>query len=252
MNRFFFNKKSLVHGEVHIEGEDVSHITRVLRLGEGDRVLLCDGEGQDYLGEITGLDKNLVKLKVLEKSPSKAEPLREFTLFQGIPKGDKMDLIIQKCVEMGIHKIVPVAMARSVPKIGTDKDGAKKVERWQRIALEAAKQSGRGRIPEVTMPISFKKVTEVAKDMELKLIPYEKEDGRSLKRVLTEFREKDEHRGFGVGILIGPEGGIDEGELNLAIQAGFSPVTLGKRILRTETAGFVALACAMYELNEME
>ncbi len=204
------------------------------------------------MSELIHFEKNYIKAKVLETRNSTAEPVIEATLFQGVPKGDKMDLIIQKSVELGITTIVPVLMARSVVKIENEKDGRKKQERWQRIAHEAAKQSGRGVVPRVLMPISFREALELAEPFDLKLIPYEKEEAVSIKAALKQGEGHREFERKSVGIMVGPEGGIDLSEVEKAQKKGFRPVTLGKRILRTETAGFVALSCVMYEFDEME
>lgn len=258
MNRFFFSKEKLIHGIIIIEGEDVQHISKVLRLSEGDQIILCDGENSVYISEIKTVEKTFIKAQVLEKKESDSEPSVEITLFQGIPKGDKMDLIIQKSVEMGIHRIVPVIMKRSIVKIENEKDGKKKQERWQRIAMEAAKQSGRGRIPQVLAPLSFSEALKISEKIDFRILPYEKEEALSIKKSIEGFinglKEKTDDTVFksSIAILVGPEGGFEIKEVERAILSGFAPVTLGKRILRTETAGFVALACLMYEFNEME
>lgn len=250
MNRFFFQKENLIHGSIHIEGEDVQHISKVLRLTEGDRILLCDGEGLDYVAEIKTVDKSFIKAEVLEKLEAISEPTLEITLFQGIPKGDKMELIIQKSVEMGVTRIVPVQMHRCVVKIENEKDGKKKQERWQRIAMEAGKQSGRGRIPQVTAPVSFGESLKLAGALDYRILPYEKEEALSIKKSIKEYMEKS-GTPASAAIMVGPEGGFEVKEVGKAMVSGFKPVTLGKRILRTETAGFVAMACLMYECDEM-
>lgn len=262
MNRFFFQKNKLINGHIVIEGEDVIHISKVLRLAEGDQMVLCDGDGFDYISEIKAIDKTFVKAEVLEKKVAISEPTMETTLFQGIPKGDKMDLIIQKSVEMGISRIVPVLMHRSIVKIDNEKDGRKKQERWQRIAMEAAKQSGRGSIPEVTVPVSFKEALKMSDHIDYKILPYEKEESLSIKKSINDFldgarakagnMDDSSRMNVLVAIMVGPEGGFEVKEVEKAMNDGFKPVTLGKRILRTETAGFVALACIMYEFNEMD
>ena len=246
MNRFFFRKEKLIHGIVLIEGEDVQHISKVLRLNEGDKIILCDGENFEYISEILTVEKTFIKVQVLEKKECDTEPLVEITLFQGIPKGDKMDLIIQKSVEMGIFRIVPVIMKRSIVKIENEKDGKKKQERWQRIAMEAAKQSGRGRIPQVLAPLSFLEALKISEKIDFRILPYEKEEALSIKKSISGVFHST------VAVLVGPEGGFETKEVERAIDSGFDPVTLGKRILRTETAGFVTIACLMYEFNEME
>ena len=234
MPRFFFTYEN--DSTAKICGEDAGHIARVLRMNVGERLELCDGAGFDYTGVITDIQKDLVTLSLSDKTPSASEPATVFVLFQGLSKGDRMETVIQKAVELGVSEIVPVEMKRSVAK------GDKK-ERWQKIAASAAKQSGRGRIPVVSSIIYSKDMPKRIADFDLFLLPYE-EGGSSLKEVLNGKNPKR------VGIWIGPEGGFDPSEVDAA--AGAQVVTLGKRILRTETAGPAVLAALSYELGEWE
>ena len=225
---------------VTLDKDDSKHIKTVLRAEKGDKITVCDCMGTDYRCEVISLDEN-VKAKILEKIHCESEPKTKITLFQGLPKSDKMEFIIQKCVEIGVCRIVPVRNERSIAKI--DNKETKKTERWQKISLSAAKQSGRGIIPNIGMPLSFKEAVAAAKEMDLAVIPYENEQDTGLKAVLKNFS------GNSVAVFIGPEGGFSESEISFAVEKGVVPVTLGKRILRTETAGPVAAAIILYELE---
>lgn len=245
MHRFFVDIGNIRKDSIDIIGEDVTHISKVLRLRIGEHIILCDGQGMDYYVSIEDMDKHSVKTRILNKEPSMTEPNINVVLYQGIPKSTKMDVIIQKCTELGVSTIVPVINARSVVKLSDEKDEKKKVERWQRIALEAAKQSHRGKIPKVEMPLVYEEALRKAAEMDLSLIPYELEKNNKLKDMI---RGKIIHD---IGVFIGPEGGYEDAEIVAAIESGIVPVTLGPRILRTETAGSAVLSCIMYELDEM-
>lgn len=243
MHRFFADKSLINDGSVHISGEDVAHITKVLRLKAGDEVIVCDGQKTDYLCKVSQTDKNLVTLEVCSQSENNAESLISITLYQGVPKSDKMDFIIQKAVELGVCKIVPVESSRCVAKI---KDGDKKTLRWQKIAEEAAKQCGRGIIPEIGKPCSFAEAV-AADGFDLKIIPYECEKDGSLKSVLKGVPKRAD-----IAVYIGPEGGFEKSEIETAVSKGAVPVTLGKRILRCETAGIAAVSAVMFELGQWD
>lgn len=242
MHRFFADKSAFCGGSAHISGDDVAHITRVLRLKETDNIILCDGEKIDYKCTITHIDKNSVDLKIDDVVGNEAESSVRITLYQGLPKSDKMDFIIQKCVELGVAEIVPVQTDRCVAKF---KDDGKKLLRWQRIAEEAAKQSGRGIIPTVSEATTFDEA--VRQEHSLKLIPYECERDGSLKKALSEAKNAET-----IGIYIGPEGGFEESEVSLARENGVKAVTLGKRILRCETAGLATVSAVMFALDQWD
>ncbi len=249
MNRFFVDKQNIVEDLQQImivDQDDVKHIERVLRLKQGDRVEICDGQNTEYIAEIYSMDKKEIKLSMIEKWSSRTEPPIEITLFQGIPKAAKMDVIIQKCTELGIARIVPVITERTIVQLKDQKSEEKKVERWQKIADEAAKQSKRGIIPQIALPVAFSESVKNGPKFDLAVIPYEKETAVGLKGVLRQRVNAKK-----VAIYIGPEGGFGEREIEEAKQAGIVPVTLGPRILRTETAGFVALSILMYELGDL-
>jgi 16S rRNA (uracil1498-N3)-methyltransferase len=240
MPKFFINKNEISRGQVRLLGEDEKHIKTVLRAREGEEVTLCDGEGMDYLCRIASLERGVL-LDVLSKTPCETEPEIRLTLYQGLPKADKMEWIIQKCVEIGIDRIVPVATERAIVKL--DKKEGKKLERWQKIAEAAAKQSGRGKIPEVSQRVlKFAEAVEEAARLSGAVIPYEKEPPENgLRQFASGFS------GTTAGIFIGPEGGFSEEEVALAQEKGIRSVSLGKRILRTETAGMVTAAILLYE-----
>lgn len=243
MPKFFVENAEIQENECQVQlfGENEKHIKTVLRAKIGEEITVCDGAGMDYLCEIVSLEDG-VTAKILEKMPCEAEPKTQITLYQGLPKADKMELIIQKCVELGVVKIVPVATTRAIVKL--DKKENKKIERWQKIAEAAAKQSGRGIIPQMgERVLTFAQAVQEAKALDLAIIPYEKEQEQDLHTIVKQFS------GQSIGIFIGPEGGFAEEEITLAQQNGVQPVTLGKRILRTETAGMTTVAILLYELG---
>ena len=249
MNRFFIDSKNIIEDQQRAiinDSEDVKHITKVLRLVEEDVLEICDGERGVYTGEILSLSKTKIELKILKKCHSDTEPPIEVTLFQGIPKGTKMEMIIQKCTELGVYSIIPLNTTRTIVQLKDKKDEIKKRERWQKIAEEAAKQSKRGVIPQIGLPIDFSQLSDELSRFDFVIIPYEKETTLGLKAFL---REKVGQKK--IAIIIGPEGGFEETEIEIARELGSIPITLGKRILRTETAGFVVLSTLMYELGDL-
>lgn len=258
MSRFFVNPGSvdLNNGKITIVGDDVRHVGSVLRAVPGDVLNLSDGMGTDYDAVIEQIDKDSILTRITHARPNATEPPVEITLFQGIPKADKMDFIIQKCIELGVRRIVPVMTARSVVKLNNARDIGNKTTRWRRIALEAAKQCDRGIVPLVEEPVRLEKALEMAENCSLKLIPYEEEKDGNLRKHLRQYKEKVSETGVkagygGVGVFIGPEGGFDLTEVEMAMQSGFKSVTLGPRILRTETAGLAVIAITMYEIGDI-
>ena len=246
MNRFFvddpgaFSDRSVV-----ITGEDVNHVKNVLRLKENDELIVSDGRGRDYHCRISGITNEEVVADICDICDNFSELSTEITLFQGFPKGDKMELIIQKTVELGVTRIVPVMTKRTVVKLD-DKKAKKKTERYNMIAESAAKQSGRGMIPEVTMPVSFAEAVSMAEKLDMNIIPYEEAEGVEYSRnIIKSIKGK---KSF--GIFIGPEGGFAREEVEKALDAGASAITLGHRILRTETAGMAVISIIMFELEE--
>jgi 16S rRNA (uracil1498-N3)-methyltransferase len=246
MSRFFVNSTNISGDSIIISGEDVNHIKRVLRLGSGDSITVTDGSGIDYKVEIVNLNESSIETRIIQSIKNVTEPPVEIILYQGLPKSDKMDYVIQKGVELGLKGIVPVITERTVVKLANKKDEQKKCDRWNRISMEAAKQSNRGIIPSVELPIAFKEAINAAKDFDISLIPYEKERSNGLKNVIL--NRTDIKR---VSVFIGPEGGFTEKEIDMAVENGIHPVTLGPRILRTETAGIAVLSILMYELGDV-
>lgn len=238
----FFVTKEQVKEHIEIVGEDAKHIKTVLRKKEGEELIVCDGEGVDYVCSISCFEENKIIADIIDKQLCQAEPPIKITLFQGLPKADKMELIIQKCVELGIDTIVPVATERSIVKL--DKKEYKKIERWQKIAEAAAKQSGRGKIPQIGNVLTFEQALQYSKKLDKSIIPYEKEQKRNLKEFIKKFQGKS------IGVFIGAEGGFSEQEIKKAIEHNVQPITLGKRILRTETAGMITVAILIYEIEQ--
>ncbi len=242
MPRFFVNEPLAVGSDATIEGADARHIGSSLRMTIGERLTLCDGMGTDYDAEITAVERERVALTVLAATPSVTEPTLAVTLYMGLPKSDKMEWIIQKCVELGVTAIVPVAMARSVVRLDA-KDGAKKQARWQKIADEAAGQSGRGILPEVEAPISWKQALARWKK-ENTLLCYEG-GGAPIGQLVTP-------EDTAVSLVVGPEGGFDPVEVIAVTDLGGRIATLGPRILRCETAPIAALSVLMEKSGNME
>lgn len=246
MPRFFINSKDIFDDNINIKGDDYNHIKKVLRLKCGEIVTLSDGVGNEYEAKIEEFGDGFVHSKIIKSYKNSTEPPIKITLYQGLPKADKMDFIIQKSVELGITRIVPVLTERTIVKLGNEKDASKKCERWNRISQEAAKQSNRGIIPEIEIPITFKEAVKQAKDYALSLIPYEKEANNSLKQILRSVSDIKE-----ASVFVGPEGGFTEQEIEEAVSFGINSITLGPRILRTETAGIAVLSILMYELGDV-
>ena len=227
---------------VVIRGKDVNHIKNVLRMKPGEEISVSDGRDQkEYRCGILELseDRVLCELRFVKQEGVEL-PVKVF-LFQGLPKGDKMELIVQKAVELGVHEIIPVGSGRCVVRLDEKKAGAR-VLRWQKIAEAAAKQSRRGIIPRVGEVISFRQAVRLASSMDLKIIPYELAEGMERTRELLEGLMP----GQSVAVFIGPEGGFEEKEVQLASENGITPITLGRRILRTETAGIAVMSWITY------
>ncbi len=248
MYSFFVEPNQIGEQQISILGGDVNHIKNVLRMKEGDSLLIGDGvDPVEYECEIAEISESEIRCHILQKKSSDVELTSNIILFQGLPKADKMELIIQKCVELGVHTIVPVAMSRSIVKLD-EKKAESKIRRWQTISEAAAKQSKRKHIPEIMMPIRFREAVEMCKEYDLVLVPYE------MKKGMKETRDTMDSvkSGQAIAVFIGPEGGFSEEEINQAIAIGAVPISLGKRILRTETAGFTTLAWLMYQLETMD
>ncbi|MGN1116309.1 MAG: RsmE family RNA methyltransferase, partial [Candidatus Ornithomonoglobus sp.] len=203
MPKFFTARENITDTQIIIESEDAKHIKKVLRLGEGDEITVCDGRGIDYSARIRGIDSSRVICDILDSRHCDTEPKVKVTLYQGLPKAAKMDYIIQKTTELGITRIVPAKMSRCVVKLENESAERKKVERWQKIAYEAAKQSGRGAVPEVAMPMTIDEITDELQNADLAFAPYECEQETRLKSVLEDAGDVKN-----VSFIIGPEGGF--------------------------------------------
>ena len=246
MSKFFVNSENISSDSIIITGEDVVHIKKVLRLNSGDNIIVSDGLGTDYHVQIQKIDLHTVDTKIISSFKNNSEPPVDIVLFQGLPKSDKMDYIIQKGVELGVKKIVPVITERTVVKISNNKDYKKKHQRWNRISMEAAKQCNRGIIPQVEYPIIFKEAIETLPNNGFRILPYEREKSQGIKGIL-----KEKSNSKDIFIFIGPEGGFCDREIELALKNDFNIISLGPRILRTETAGVVVLSILMYELGDV-
>lgn len=251
MYHFFVEPDQINDTSVTIMGEDVNHIKNVIRLKAGDEISVSNGiDGRDYRCGIVDMTDTEVICELRFIKEDGVELPSKVYLFQGLPKGDKMELIIQKMVELGVYEIIPVAMKRCVVKLDGKKAKSKTL-RWQGISEAAAKQSRRGVVPQVHEVMSYQDALEYAKDMDVKIVPYEMEnilEGSSgmegTKRVIDSLGN-----GQRIAVFIGPEGGFEESEIKAAVDLGMKPVTLGRRILRTETAGLTVMAWIMYRLE---
>lgn len=244
MYQFFVEDAQISNGIVTIENEDVKHIKNVLRLKCGEKVRISSNSGENYFGEIDTLADQMVLVRILEEHAANTELPNKIYLFQGLPKSDKLELIIQKAVELGACEIIPVAMKNCVVKLDEKKASAKQT-RWQEIAKSAAKQSKRSVIPTVRKPLSYREALEAAAALDVRLVPYENERGMAATKEAVEAVRP----GQSIGIFIGPEGGFAEDEIALAKERGMQLVSLGRRILRTETAGLAMLSILMYYIE---
>ena len=252
MYHFFVEPSQIGEKEIVITRQDVNHIKNVIRLKSGDEISVSNGvDGKDYRCGITEITEEEVRCELRFIKEDGVELPAKVYLFQGLPKGDKMEFIIQKMVELGVYEIIPVAMKRCVVKLD-DKKAKTKIVRWQGIAEAAAKQSKRGIVPQIHSIMTYKDALAYAADMDCKLVPYEMEESldgaggmQGTRKMLEAIKP-----GEAVAVFIGPEGGFDDSEIQSAISHGMKPITLGKRILRTETAGMTVMAWIMYQLEE--
>ncbi|MCD8347629.1 MAG: 16S rRNA (uracil(1498)-N(3))-methyltransferase [Lachnospiraceae bacterium] len=245
MHHFFVNKDQIGEKEIQITGSDVNHIRNVLRIHPGEQITVSSPDAVTYRCEVTKTEEALVTAKILWSQEADTELPSKIVLFQGLPKADKMELIIQKTVELGVSEIVPMATRRAVVKLDAKKAEAKQ-KRWSAIAESAAKQAKRTIIPEIKPVMTFEEAVRYAESFDRKFIPYELARGMEATREAFGAIAPGES----VAIMIGPEGGFDEQEVALAGEAGVLPITLGRRILRTETAGMTVLSILMFLLEE--
>ncbi|MBO5033003.1 MAG: 16S rRNA (uracil(1498)-N(3))-methyltransferase [Lachnospiraceae bacterium] len=252
MYHFFVEPDQISDKSVIIIGNDVNHIRNVIRLKPGDEISISNGmDGRDYRCGIESITDTEVLCRLRFIKEDGVELPAKVYVFQGLPKGDKMELIIQKLVELGVYEIIPVAMKRCVVKLD-DKKAKSKIARWQGISEAAAKQSKRGVVPQIHEVMAYREALEYAAGMDVKLVPYEMEeslDGASgmagTKRIIEGIA-----KGQSIAVFIGPEGGFEDSEIQAAVEHGMQPITLGKRILRTETAGMTVMSWIMYQLEE--
>lgn len=247
MHKFFTPKENFINSEAKILGDDVKHLYKVLRLNEGDEVVLNNCVGEEFLSIIKSISKQEVILEIKEKLLINNESRVKIYLFQGLPKAQKMDLIVQKGTELGITEFIPTITDRVDIKLKGD---FKKLDRLNRIALEAAKQSKRTIVPKVVEPINFEEALEKLKEMDLIIVPYENAEDFGVKNLFRDLGDKANNIEK-VGIIIGPEGGFETFEIDKLKENGAYIVTLGNRILRTETAGFVTASLVNYEIGDI-
>jgi 16S rRNA (uracil1498-N3)-methyltransferase len=247
LQRYFIDQSQIQDERIFIKGDDYHHISRVMRMNAGDRVICSDNNGSTALCEITEISSDTVTLNVLEWIEGTNEMPIQVTIASGLPKGDKLELIIQKGTELGASRFVPFLAARSIVK-WDEKKGSKKVERWKKIAKEAAEQSHRDKIPDIVAPITFQELLEQSRLYEYKLIAYEEEAKRGEKTKLAACLDEIKH-GQSLLVVFGPEGGLTEHEVEQLKQLGFETCSLGPRILRAETAPLYLLSVVSYHFE---
>lgn len=247
MPRFFVKTEQIKENEITIVGEDVKHIKNVLRKQVGDSIEICNQEtGNTYKCEITEIKEQEIVNTIIEKKASIEDKIK-VDIYQGLPKADKMELIIQKSIELGANAIIPVEMKRCVVKLDS-KTESKKIERWQKIAESAAKQSGRNTVPEIRRMVKVEDITKLKNEYASIIVCYENEKENYIKKELLKLKELDNPE-MRIAIVIGPEGGLEEKDVEYLKQNGAVIVTLGNRILRTETVALNLLSIIMYELE---
>ena len=246
MYKFFVSEDQITDKKITINGEDINHIKNVLRLDLDEKIIICNkNTAKSYIAAIEQISKEEIVCNIISENLSTTELIVNVDLFQGLPKSDKMEYIIQKTTELGVKHIYPVTLERCVVKIDK-KDESKKILRWQKIAESAAKQSKRDFIPIVKNILNIENICKIIPKYDIILLAYENEESNTIKRELQKINKKEN---VNIGVIIGPEGGFTEKEINTLISAGAKCVTLGKRILRTETAPIVMLSDIVYEFE---
>ena len=250
MPKFFVKEEQIQENQIIILGQDVNHIKKVLRAKIGDELQICHSQnGENFLCEIDNLEEEKIICQIKEKIQEQVESNIEVTIFQGLPKADKMEYIIQKSVELGVYDITPVEMKRCVVKLN-EKDKSKKIERWQKISEVAAKQCGRDIIPQINNIINIKNICNLIQEYDMVLVAYENEEKNTLKEQLENIKKQNNSKSkVKIGIIIGPEGGLEEKDVETLKENGAKVITLGRRILRTETVALNVLSIIMYELE---
>ena len=252
MPKFFVAENQINNNKITIIGNDVNHIKNVLRQKSGDKITICDiSKEQDYLCEIDKIEEKSIDCNIIEKLENNTESNVKVTIFQGLPKADKMELVIQKSVELGVYDITPLQMKRCVVKLN-EKDKIKKIERWQKISEGAAKQCGRNIIPTINNVINVKNICNQIPNYDIVLVAYEKENKNTLKNELENLKnmvKETKQEKIKIAVVIGPEGGLEEQDVKMLKENNAKVITLGKRILRTETVALNTLSIIMYELE---
>ena len=248
MQKFFVKSEQIHDNTIEVMGEDVNHIKNVLRYKVGEEVLAGnEATGESYSCQIKEIEKEKVVLNIISKIEQSNEPKTYVHIFQGLPKADKMEHIIQKGTEIGVAEFTPVSLSRSIVKL-EGKESLKKIERWQKIAETAAKQCKRDRIPKINCVQNLKKLYEILKEYDIVLVAYEEEEENSLKAEIQKYMDIKE-KNLKIAIIVGPEGGLAKEEVDAIKEIGGIAVTLGKRILRTETAPLVMSTILLYEFE---
>ncbi len=251
MPKFFIKEEQIKENKIIIKGQDVNHIKKVLRAKTGEELEICNSQtGENFLCNIDKINDETIECNIKQKLEEKTESNIKVSIFQGLPKADKMEYIIQKSVELGVYEITPVEMKRCVVKLN-EKDKNKKIERWQKISEVAAKQCGRDMIPQINNIINIKNICNLIEKYDIVLVAYENEKENTLKQQINQLKNtiKKQDETIQIGIIIGPEGGLEPKDVEELKQSGAQIITLGKRILRTETVALNMLSIIMYELE---
>lgn len=244
MHKFFIEKEAINDNIALIQGDDVKHINKVLRLKVGEEININNFHGEEFLAKLIEIDKKFARAQIIKSLDIDNESDIEIILFQGIPKSSKMDLIVQKATELGVKEIIPTITERVIVNVNE----YKKLERLNKIAQEACKQSKRSIVPKVNTPIDFKEMMSKLEDFDLVVVPYENAENYGIKAMMKNLNNK---KVKSIAVIIGPEGGFEESEINSLKEKNAEIVTLGPRILRTETAGFTCVSVIMYELGDL-
>ena len=251
MPKFFVEDNQIIEDKITIVGQDVNHIANVLRFKENDEIIICNiDKNKNYNCLITKIEKEKIECKILFEIEQSLQENLNITIFQGLPKADKMEFIIQKCTELGVKEITPTQMERCVVKLD-HKSEIKKIERWQKIAESAAKQSGQNSICKINNITNIKNICNFISNYDILLVPYENEKNNSFKKVVQNLKSVGNEQGLRIAIIIGPEGGFEKEEIELLKQYGGKIITLGPQILRTETVAIAMVSCIKYEFNKL-
>lgn len=251
MQRYFVPPEQMEPGRIRLIGDDAHHLVKVMRAEPGEEIIVSNGQDREVLARVAAIDRSLVEAEVIRELPMDREPKTEVWIAQSLPKGDKLETVIQKCTELGAVRFIPFLSQRTVVQYDGKKE-ARRLERWGKIAKEAAEQSHRNRVPVIDSPLAWKQLLQLLPEADLALLCYELESNLELRPLLEEhLGQAGEGARRRILVLVGPEGGFTEAEAREAAAAGCRCVSLGKRILRTETAAMTALTCILYESGEM-